>query len=603
MKRSLLLGLMVVSSSCVFGAADPLPENGFKAEQEGRWEDAVVVYRDALRVNAQQLHIWLRLADIHAHLQQHVATADALEHATRLQPNDAALWKKLSEARAVANDKNGAYVAAGQAVELAPDNLDYLRAHAQLAVWSSNHAVAITTYRKILTLAPDDALAWLSLARVSSWGGHTDAAASQYRSYLNRRPDDKEAWLELVKVVGWRGDFPTALEYLEHYKERFGEDRGYFEQRARALAWAGKSAAAIEFAQQLLQTTPDDPEVLTTRLIAMNQANRMDEALSDLKAVAALRPESQETLALQRYVLTPLRSSVSVGLNYGHDSSDLGIQSMMLDGELVLNPHTRLIAGVQGQRLDAGLGSGLENINGGERADYRRIWGGVKHRFSPGLAGELRLGGANADGNHAFTEYRLAMDWRPSDSWTLRPEIERSLYAISPRAVSLHVERDSARLLAHWTPGTRYVVDTSLTLDRYSDGNSRWEVSLAPRRAVLRTQRLNMDIGLSGTWSGFEKNLDSGYYDPSHFQRYALTSFLYWKINDDNGVSLAVSLGSQKDDAMNDFELGGDAVVQWHLGINRDWYLRVFGSWMHNVLASSGAYRSNNVGVVLTRRF
>jgi hypothetical protein len=369
------------------------------------------------------------------------------------------------------------------------------------------------------------------------------------------------------------------------------------------LAWAGKSTAAIEIAQQLLQATPNDPEVLTTRLIAMNQANRIDEALSDLKAVEAVRPDGQETLTLQRYVLTPLRSSLSVGLNYGQDSSDLRIQPMTLDGELVLNPHTRLVAGVEGQRLDAALGSGLENINGGERADYRRIWGGIKHRFSPGLAGELRLGAANADGNHAFTEYRLAMDWRPSEDWTLRPEIEHSLYAISPRAVSLHVERDSARLQSHWTPGTRYVVDTALTFDRYSDGNSRWEVSLAPRRAVFRTQRLNMDIGLSGTWSGFEKNLDSGYYDPSHFQRYALTSFLYWKINDDNGLSLALSLGSQKDDSMDAFEFGGDAVVQWHLGINRDWYLRVYGSWMHNVLASSGAYRSNNAGLVLTRRF
>lgn len=603
MKRLLLIGLAALAVSSGYCAETELPANGFKAEQEGRWEDAVVIYRDAANSNPQQIEIWLRLAEIHSHLKQYDKTAEVLEQATRVKAADAALWKKLSEARAMADDRKGAFVAVSRAAELAPDNLDYLRAKAQLAVWAQDNEAGMASNRKILALAPDDAKARIGLARLASWSGQTDSAVQEYRAYLKLQPDDKEAWQEMIKVEGWSGNFPAALDDLDSYRERFGEDRGYLEQRARALAWLGKSARAYEIAQRLLADTPRDVEVLTTRLIALSQMNQTDEALADLKTIESIRPDGKETKTLQRYLLTPLRSWISLGSNYSSDSDDLHILRTTLEGEYVMNTMTRLLAGIEGQRLDVKLGSGLENINGAETADYDRVWVGVKHRFSPTLAGDVRVGSANADGNHRLTEYRAGLDVRVSDEWWLRPEIEHDLYAVSPRSVSLQVERRSLRLQARWTPGTRYVVDGALRHDDFSDGNRRWEASLAPRRAIMRTQTFNLDLGLSGTWHGFSQDLNNGYYDPRRFQRYAVTSFMYWKLNEDNGISLALSLGAQKDDSMTDFKAGGDAVLQGFFGINRDWYLRVYGSLMHNVQATSGAYRSNSVGFALVRRF
>jgi len=603
MKRVLLTSLMVLGGSCACAAGNELPPSGFRAEQEGRWEDAVTVYRDALKADQGQLELWLRLADIHARLQQPEKSAEALAQAVRLRPQDAALWRRLSQAHAMANDKEGAYTAVVRAVELAPDNLDYLRAQAQLALWAGRNDVAAASFRKLLVLAPADAAAWLGLARVNAWGGQTDDAVREYRLYLDQSPNDKDVWLELAKTEGWRGNYPQALRDLDQYRDRFGDDPASLAQRARVLAWLGRSAEALDILLPLLASTPEDTELLATHLVALQQANRVDDALADLQTIERLRPDASETRSLQQYLRTPLRSVIRLGMSVSNDSSDLRIAPVTLDGEWVLSPHTRLLAGMESQRLEGVVGSGLENINGGTSADYRRAWGGITHRFSPAVAGELRLGNANADGNHSFTEYRVALDLRPSDDWTLRPEVERTLHAVSPRATSLHVERETARLQAHWTPSPWTIVDATMSRDNYSDGNGRWEVVLAPRRVLLRTQSLNMDVGVSGTWSGFDKNLDNGYYDPAHFRRYALTSFMYWKLSDDNGVSLALSLGAQKDDSMADYKMGGDAVVQGHFGISRDWYLRVYGALMHNVQAPSGAYRANNIGFVLTRRF
>lgn len=597
------LGLLVLGHACVYAADGALPDNGFRAEQEGRWEDAAAIYREALRLQPDQISLWLRVADIHARLQQPALAADALEQAALLRPGDAALWSRLSQARAVADDKERAYAAIERAVALEPDNPDHLRAQAQLAQWANHNAAAADSYRKLLTLAPQDATARLGLARLRAWGGQTDAAVGEYRTYLETNPQDKAVWLELTKTEGWRGDYPGALADLDQYRERFGEDRTSQEQRARALAWSGKSADALAITDGLLQATPDDPEVLTTRVIALQQANRIDESLATLGTIEAIRPDSPETRSLRQYLRNPLRSFIRLGMNYSSDSSDLHIAPVTLDGELALSPRTRLLAGVESQRLTGVVGSGLDTIHGGDSADYRRLWGGVSHRFSPAVAAELRLGAANADGNHAFTEYRAVLDLHPSDDWIVRPQLERTLHAVSPRATSLHIERESLALQARWTPGLRYVVDASVSRDNYSDGNSRWEVVLAPRRVMWRTQSVNVDLGLSGTWSGFDKNLNNGYYNPAQFRRYAVTSFVYWKLSDDNGVSLALSYGAQKDDTMDAYQTGGDAVLQGFFGINRDWFLRVYGSLNYNMQAASGAYRNNNIGFVLTRRF
>ena len=603
MKHSWLLSLLVLAASHGYGATSELPQGGLQAEQEGRWEDAATIYRNALGSDQSQADVWLRLADIDARLKRPAQAAEALGRAAQLRPRDATLWKKLSEARATAGDPVGALAAVVQANELAPDQVDYLRAQGQLAIWANDSKVAITTFRRLLVLDPQDASAWLWLARVNSWQGAIDDSVAAYSAYLQQQPDDKVAWLEFIKVQGWRGDYPGALDSLDRYRARFGEDRGYLAQRARADAWLGKTVEALALTQQLLADTPDDVEVHATRLIAFNQANDIDMALAELQTIQALRPDATETRSLQRYVLTPLRSSISLGMNYSSDSSDLHIFPWTLEGDIALSPSTRLMGGLESQRLDAVVGSGLENIDGSDKATSQRVWGGVRHRFSPLLAGDLQVGASTVDGAHQVADYRLGLDWRHSDDLTLRADIGHGLLAISPRTVSLHLERDTVHVQTRWTPGTRFTVDAAVSRDVYSDGNGRWELTLAPRRAVLRTQGLNVDLGLSGAWSGFDQSLNNGYDNPLHFQRYALTSFFYWKINDDSGVSLSVSVGQQKDDTMSGFKTGGDAVVQGFFGINRDYALRVYGSLMSNEQISSGAYRSNNLGFVLTRRF
>jgi len=128
----------------------------------------------------------------------------------------------------------------------------------------------------------------------------------------------------------------------------------------------------------------------------------------------------------------------------------------------------------------------------------------------------------------------------------MRLSHRQDMYAVSPLAAELGIERRANALYATWAPDLRYTVDSYLGYDTFSDGNDRWEVSLAPRRAFVRNQLLNLDLGISGRWYGFDEDPGHGYYAPSLYQRYALTAFTYWKISDDDGVSVAFSYGPYK---------------------------------------------------------
>ena len=581
-----------------------LPDEALEAEMDERWSDAVAIYRGMLAKTPQRLVLWLRIADIESELKRPAEAAKALKQATTLQPQDAKLWVSLSQSCAMAGDKQCAYDAAGRALKLEPNNLEILRARGELAMWVDDRAESTAIQRRIIALTPNDAKARLALARIDSWTGNTDAAVEGYRVYLKQQPDDKVALIELIKVEGWRGNYPDALDLLEDYRQRFGEDRTWREQHARAQAWTGKPTPALATAQQLLQEDAKNSDARISRIVALQADNRPRETLAELDTLKTQMPPGKEIDDLTRYVKTPLRSSITLAGNFSKDSDEVRIQRWTLAGEYVMSPETRLILGLGWQGLTANAGSGLENLDGSDRARYRSGWLGVKHSFSRSIAADLEVGDGRVAGQGHAGTWRAGLEFRPADEWWLRPELLRDLYAVSPRTASVDVRRDLFRLSSRWTPNARYVVDMTAAYADFTDDNKYWELGIAPRRAILRNQKWNMDLGLSARWFGYDKDLNNGYYDPHHYQRYAVTHFTYWKRDDNNGVSLALSLGAQKDSTMDGFKFAGDAVLEGYFGLFDDWFLRAHTSLLHNTReSSSGAYRGYDFGFALTRRF
>ncbi len=579
-----------------------LPE-GVEAETAGRRADALKTYRDVVEHEPERLDVWLRIADIEWARGNASLAAEALEGAVRVSPDDSGLYFRLTRAYAVAKNPVKAFSAIEKAVELAPENIEYLRARAQIANWNGHPEIAVDSYKRILEMSPDDYSALLNKARAELWSGELDEAVSDYKEYLKNHPEKKDVIIEYVSAEAWRGNYPVALETLEEYREKFGETKDYRKSRARVLAWAARPAGAMELIGPLLREDPDDYEVNFSRTVAFHHANRPVETLESLGTVERLRPDSLETRGLRLFVKTPLRSSISLGLRFYSDSDDLRIFHASLEGNYLAKLETRLLAGVETDYLRADTGSGLENINGDEDASHSRAWIGLYHRFSPKLSANINVGGSVAEEKWKIPTYSLDIDLKMRDNLSFSFKRDYGYYVISPRAVSLKIKRGLNRLSLYWEPTLRYTVVALVEYDTLSDDNNRWEGIFAPRRSFLRTEKLNLDLGVRGWWFGFEDDLNHGYYDPELYQSYMVTGFGYWKFNDNNGLSIMGAAGVLKDDTMDDFRFGWSADVEGTFGIYQDWLMKLRGSAIQNERQAGGTFEAYAVQLLLTRRF
>ncbi len=583
-------------------SAQPLPEAGLRAEGQGQWAAAVDIYQQALQANPTRVDLWERLSDIYAtRLKAPGRAAEALQEALKHAPQDARLYAKLSQAHAMAGNGPAALAAIDRALVLDPANLAYLRARAEIAAWTGDAAIARDSHERILVLAPGDAAAGLGLARAAYRSGQLDKARAAYRAYLSTHPEDAAAWLESAKLESELGDHAEAMELLDPYRTRFGEDIAWRKQRSRALALAARPTPALALVAELEPGQAEDEDLVYTRTVALHHARRAREALASLADVVRLRPGAKDTMDIERFIRTPLRSSATVGLAYHTDSDGVAVRRAGVEGQYGIDVETRLFGGADRQRISAPAGSGFEKPDGGTVLDYDRAWLGIRHRVSPTWAFDAQAGGGRATAGHVL--YELGVDFQPGDAFAARLWRRQDLYAVSPRAAALGIEQRANVADVSWAPDLRWVIAGRIGHATYSDDNARWEASLAPRRAILRSQYVNLDLGVSARWFGFERDPGHGYYAPSRYERYALTAFTYWKISDDDGLSIVLSHGPYKDSTFPGFRSGSDAHVEGFFGIYRDWYLNVKAGYSNYAGSATGAYRSRGFALNLTRRF
>ena len=582
---ALLLGTAMLATA--FAAGPEVPPSGLRAEMDQRWDDALHVYRQALRTDPMRADLWKRIADIEARRGNYELAADALASAVALRPDDHAFQFELSRAYAQAQQPVKALSACRAASRLAAENLDYHRACGQQAMWADNLAAAEEHFNVILNAQPNDENARLGLARIQSWRGKLDQSAKEFRAYLDQHPGDKGVWIDYIKVETWRGNYARAIEALAEYAERFGEDDLSNRAKARVLAWLAWAEGAHALNDPLLAKQADDYELHYTRSIALKTGRRPAEAVESLETIKRLRPESRETETLQRFVKTSLRSNINLGWFYYDDSDQITIKRWELYGGIFLSPNTEIRAGIEDERMRADIGTGLETIDGNERIDHDKYWIGIKHRFGPALEVSARGGEGDIQDGGDYRLFRGRLDWNPSDTLAFGLQYDRDLYALSPRSVSLEIVQKEWRLRSDWQPNERWWVTAELARSRFSDDNERYEWVIAPRRVMLRREKFNLDLGVSAQGFGFDDNLDHGYYDPEDYRRYAVTAFGYWKFSDDDGLSMSASAGWHKDESMGSYEFGHDVVLDGFFGIYRDWMFR---------LRLAYADRNNQVG-------
>ncbi len=598
--RSVLVLAFVLCAAKGF-AQSAVPPAGLAAEAAGEWAQARDVYRDALESAPHDASLWVRVADIEARMGNVEASASALQHAVLETPHDPALLQRLSQAYAMLDQPVAALDAVERALALSPDSVELLRARGTLATWVADYGKAQDAYRRLSTLAPDDHDVLLKLARVSAWSGRTDAAVEAFKRYVQAEPDAAAVLIELARAEGGRGNYAAALDTLEKYRQRSGADDAYTRERAAVLARAGRPGQALGMLEPMLQQHPGDYELNLTRTIALTMQRKAREASESLETMRRLQPDARDTETTERIVRLALASTAEPGITAYGDSSGLAVQRATPRVTMSLGTGTTVGVGVDHDRLTARSGSGLEQVTGNEFAQHTQSWVSAAQQVG-GLNLRGRIGRARA-ATRDMTTYVAGADFTPTDGLKLSVERNSGFYVVSPRTVGLGLRQVGHRGQLAWSPTIRSSIAVDVLSQTLSDGNRRWEFTIAPRHSVVRAQRLNLDLGVVASQMRTTTNFDNGYYDPRRYEYYAATAYPYWKVSETIGAGLSLALGVQRDDFSPKFRFGGNASGELTFGIFSPWALKVTGGGTLNQRLNSGAFGGYSAGISLIRRF
>ncbi len=569
-KAALFAALLALSApASVALAQEPaVPAAGLAAEAAGDLDAAIAVYEEAAR-EGRRADLWVRISRIEATRDNPRAALDAIE----------------------------------QALELEPDDVEHLRARAELASWAGDYERAADSHRRLAALTGEPA-AELGLARIAAWQGKTATSIAHYREYLRREPSDSVATIELARQETWRGNARSALAVLDGYRERFGETFDYRIERGRALVTGSRPRAAIEILEPLVAERPDDYEARLVLTLALSDAGRRRDAVGSVEELARIDAANPRTVEVRAYVMAPIRSFVRPRYEYYDDSDDVRHDLYGFEVGVELSPAMKLVGSGSTTRVRSEPGSGLAPLSGDATVHERAVDAGVVYGLGAGGEVEGRVGGAWIDdgGPELFT-WLAALRLTPSDAVGITLSTVREFFDVSARSLDLGIERTAGGARLRWSPAIGWTVDASGSRESYSDDNGRWETRIAVSDGILRRQLVNVDLGVASRWLWFDENTDSGYYDPARYEQHLGVVSTYWKLGDQSGLSARAGIGAFRDDEIEDFERSLEAAAEATFGITTDWSLVARAAWLDNVRSVTGAFSATGAGLYLTRRF
>lgn len=436
-------------------------------------------------------------------------------------------------------------------------------------------------------------------AREAAWAGRVGEGLRLMDEYLAANPDDREARLDRARFLAWRGDYAAAIEALDALGPDTDAARAL---RARIHAWAGHRETALATNAPLYAADPADYENAFTQAMAARIGEWPHEALPALAAVQAAKPDTRDTRDLVRSVRLPLFSSIGVPASLYSDSDDIEIRSVGLEARLRLADQWMLLADVADREHSARAGFFYAPVTGGDSVDERRVTAGVRYAVAPEAALEVVAGRSDLDPGAGETIGHLEWSQRAHDGFRYRLRAERDRVTASPRSVSLGIMREGVRGWGEWRPSLRDTVRGQLAFDRLTDGNHRTAVDADYRRAVVRTERVNVDVGAQAEWQSYSDQLQNGYYAPEDYVRVAPLVSTYVKFSDDVGLFLQGAVGVQRAAEFGSWKRASDVSAELTFGAFSPWQF-VLSAGYSERLNEFGQYEGTNVGLALRYRF
>ncbi|MBX3599042.1 MAG: PEP-CTERM system TPR-repeat protein PrsT [Rubrivivax sp.] len=223
---------------------------------------------------------------------------NTLRRVVQLDPRHAEAHWRLAIALGATGDVAAARAPLEQALALAPDSRDVLRASIAYALGERQPERALALARAVQERRPGDSLGWELEADVDVALGRLPAAAAALRTALIKRPATELA-VRLHAILSAEGGAGGAPAFAQQWLDKHPDDVGFLVHLAQTADRSGDLAQAADRYRAAQRLQPDHPVVVNNLAdVLVRRGDPQALALAERAVqLAPQLPNAQDTLA------------------------------------------------------------------------------------------------------------------------------------------------------------------------------------------------------------------------------------------------------------------------------------------------------------------
>lgn len=236
---------------------------GLALQDLGRFDDAVIEFRTALKMNRRFGLAYYDLAQLLSSQHDDEAATYYLKQGLASSPAPQ-LALQMKTALAVA--------------------------YAQLG----NYAEAVPVLQELVAAQPDSVECHYNLATAYAHRENYDEAAKEYKEVLRLDPSRALAELLLAKALLNHSNVEESLPYLRDYVQRNPSDPEGLEILGDALKDSSHPQEALDVLQRAVKVNPKSYKIHYDLGVMLARSGRLDDAIRELQSAVKLKPDGSE---------------------------------------------------------------------------------------------------------------------------------------------------------------------------------------------------------------------------------------------------------------------------------------------------------------------
>jgi len=270
--------------------AQKLLEQGMEHEQQGKLDEALPCYEEAIALMPQLARAHFNRANILLDRGEAQMALDGYTKAIEYKPDSAAAHYNMGNAYAALERPERALAAYEQAVQLKPEFTDAHVAIAAVYEDLGKHEASIASYQRALEIQPDRTETYISLGQLQKKIGRLGDAESSYARALALRPDDAETLVAQGEVLSRLGKLDLAAVCLRRALTIVPDSIDVHGCLGMVLMDLERPSEAISVYRRLLELQPGNADTHNNVGNALKDIGHFNEALRSYRRALEIRP-------------------------------------------------------------------------------------------------------------------------------------------------------------------------------------------------------------------------------------------------------------------------------------------------------------------------